>query len=123
MIISFDFDSTLKMPYSGRTVRNIVKLFKIFQDVYTIFIVTSRHNCQTSLTEIKDFCKENGLRPTRIIHTNGELKIETLLSNNVSFHFDDDEEEISECVKHGINCIRVEWDDLEQQCFMREFEL
>lgn len=97
MIVSFDFDTTLK-TCMGKPNTEIVKEFRSHNDAGdTIIIVTSRFPVCGSTREILLFLHENHLidgMPPKIYYTCGELKAATLVELGVEKHFDDCQEEL-----------------------------
>jgi hypothetical protein len=90
MRISFDFDSTLDEVL-------IQKLCRIFMksNECEVFIITSRYNDEfhknTDLFKISD---NLGIRRENIHFTNGDFKWKKIKELNITFHFDDMEDEV-----------------------------
>lgn len=109
MLISFDFDSTLKTRM-GNPNKEIVKEYQRHRECDdTIIIVTSRYPVSGSTREILMFLYENDLfidnMPPKVIYTCGELKVSTLIELGVEKHFDDCPSELQALPPHivGVN--------------------
>lgn len=111
MKISFDFDYTLMFPSGddsliGKPNTEFVNKFKrhmVSGD--EVYIVTSRNENVSSRNQITKFCQKNGLRPKKIIATNGKIKAPTLQELGIELHYDDDPQEMSEAGAIGIQTV------------------
>jgi len=92
MKIFCDFDTTLKFPFTKKENEFTLALLILFEE-YELNIITSRHESETSLEEIKEFCKLNFLNPKNIIFTNGEPKYLYISNSEKILFIDDDETE------------------------------
>jgi hypothetical protein len=87
-IVTIDFDHTLKFE-TGETNEPTIKQIKALSNCI-LFVVTSRMFSDESLTEIKLFLSEHEIEVEKIIHTNGNSKLEALISLKSELHFEDD---------------------------------
>jgi acid phosphatase class B len=122
MIISFDFDMTLKLP-TGQPNMVIVEKFKEHMEKRDkIIIVTSRKDTLKSKMEIEDFLLDQGLEAEEIYHTDGALKEYALKSLGVQLHYDDDDEELKHAQKAGIAVVNA-WNKEAQEAFNKYYDL
>lgn len=114
LVVTFDFDHTLRYEYSddieydkrryqwGEPNIDSVSMFRKLQAENDVYIVTTRQGSNLSRTQIKEFCKEQGLNPKDIIFTDGKDKVDTLVNMGSNWHFEDDDEEIKQIKAAGI---------------------
>ena len=126
MKISFDWDNTISMSYldedseapkfihQGYNQEFIDKMINYIKEGHEVWIVTSRVRDledefpQERITyHLRTLGIINYFPPERIIYTNRELKVPTLLHLGIELHHDDDVEEILACKEAGIDCIRA----------------
>ncbi len=112
MIVTFDFDLNLKFPISNKDMNYpdvnkpvLNSFYKHMEKGHTIYIVTSRLYSRFSLDEIRNFLKKYDLEVKDIIHTNGDLKANTLKKLGSQLHYDDDPEELKAAEAVGIKTI------------------
>ena len=110
MIISFDFDSTLKTALGNPNEEFVGEFRKHMEKGDHIIIVTSRMDSSKSQKEIKSFLQQFGLEAKGIFHTNGNWKAPFLDELNVDIHYDDDEQELNHLSSHvnGINAFNAQ---------------
>jgi FMN phosphatase YigB (HAD superfamily) len=111
-VVSFDFDGTLtdegpndiaqdRAVDTGLNVK-IYRLFKKHQARgHKVIVVTSRRGDYDNREDVKDFCRHFRLKPEGMYFTDGDYKVNTLLSLGVDLHYDNDAEEIAMIQKHG----------------------
>lgn len=107
MKISFDFDSTLTVPYIRRLAS------KYIEEGHTVRVTTSRYDCtvpilgQSGMTfsnnDVFELMEIIGI--SEVVFTNGEFKYKFL--EGFDIHYDDDEYEISEINNNLNKCIGV----------------
>lgn len=118
--ISFDFDDTLCMANGQPNFQMIEKLRYHHRNGHEIIIVTARDRDHEDDAWIKenepkrvkviDFIKIHKLPISAIHFTNHALKGPILQRQNVTTHYDDDEEQLMSSKKHGIQAIEVKKD-------------
>lgn len=101
-VVTMDFDHNLKFE-TGKPNEETIRKFKELQDDFDVYIVTTRNESQVSKREIVEFLNDNGLKVKEIIHTNGELKLKTIVDLNSEMHFDDDEKELEKIEQYNKN--------------------
>jgi len=111
MKISMDFDDTLSMSDNSPNPLGIFHFHNHVMEGHEIIIVTSRHESEASKDAIHGFLRKHNLPVSDVIHTNGELKVETLVKQEVSIHHDDDKRELEALQGtgiQGVNCFNKE---------------
>ena len=59
------------------------------------------------MPSVQEYIEEYGISVDQIVFTDGDLKAQHLLGLRSDLHFDDDEEELAEANKAGINTVQV----------------
>jgi hypothetical protein len=125
VIITFDFDDTLKINAKDVFGKDfprdeyIKQLKDYLNSGNNVYIVTSRDNTHENRQDIEDFLSSENLPKLDIHFTNGKLKKDTLLKLDSSLHFDDDIEELKALKSTGINTINT--DDGELKAFYKKY--
>lgn len=118
--VSFDFDDTLCLSTDGGNAPNLKVLSLLMKHHDTgdeCIIITARdpdHESDEWISEnephrikVSDFVMAHRLPVVRVVFTNHSPKGPACLSNNVSLHYDDRDEEIESCAKFGVKAIRI----------------
>jgi hypothetical protein len=109
MIVTFDFDFTLKL-FSKDTKNKpnnvILKKFLIHMNQNDIIhIVTSRISSKQNIKEIEEFLYFHRLKVSSINFTDHQLKVDTLKQLKSDLHYDDDTAEIDACERNNIKFV------------------
>ncbi len=112
MKVSFDFDSTLSVPYIQRYAKYLIN------KGVDVWICTSRVSCDEALKRFKSYghnddlftvSSELGISKEKVIFTNHNNKIDYLRDKGFVWHLDDDVIELSFFKNEdvvGISCYR-----------------
>ncbi len=107
MLISMDFDDTIRME-DGTLNEAIVKLIHQYTaDGHECIIVTARNKTFFHITGVEGYIQKHGL-PIKACHfTNHELKGSLLKKLKVDRHYDDKVDHLDSALRHGIEAYHV----------------
>jgi len=102
MIVSFDFDHTLRFETGELNTTTMLDLHKHIDAGDEVWIISSRPAIKENRDFLEAFCKEHAPTVAGIRLTDGHLKIHTLNEIGSTKHFDDDPDELLHCHEWGI---------------------
>lgn len=118
--VSFSFDGTLSRPDVQAYAKELIE-----DGVFEVVVITSRfddenaykHNANPTNEDLYEVTDEVGIKRENIYFTNMEDKV-NYLQDDITWHLDDDEHELSEIYKSELSteAINVNDDDWRWSC-------
>jgi len=114
MIISFDFDDTLRLWDGTPCYNMIAHAHALIKDGHELVIVTARRQTFDNHIFIMDFLNTHEIKVKRVICVNHELKGPTLKEAKVEHHYDDSESHCISAVENGVRAFLVKDDSFQE---------
>ena len=111
--ISFDFDTTLRMPDGSKNNDGMKKILAAMLDPKKeVMIVTSRNGSLNDEhnKDLVKFLDDNDMNKLPVHFTDNKSKADTLVKLGVDVHYDDDKWEIEDLEGTSVKGIRVPFD-------------